>query len=152
VAVATRPSRLAHAWPAVVVGVMIVAPFCGCGGKSGPERAAVAGKVTLDGDEIDVGSIAFYPTGGTKGMVAGGPINNGRYSVSADQGPVVGQNRVEIHSPRKTGRKVPDAFGDPGATMDETAEAIRQRYNAKSTLERDVKPGRNTFDFALQSK
>ncbi len=82
-------------------------------------------------------------------MVAGGPIRDGRYSISAGQGPVVGLNRIEIHAQRKTGKNIPAALADPGEMMDETGEAIPDRYNTKSTLQREVKPGRNVFDFEL---
>jgi len=125
----------------------------GCGTAQGPERAAVEGEVTLDGNPIEQGSIAFHPAGKTQGMVAGGPITGGRYSISAAEGPAVGQNRVEIHASKKTGRKIPDPYGGPGQTMDETVEAVPQQYNTRSTLVRQVEPGKkNTLDFELTTR
>ncbi len=145
-----RPKRFANR----LVGLGLLACLCcGCGKPAGPyQRAAVEGTVTLGGQEIEQGSITFYPTGDTRGMVAGGPIQGGRYSISAGQGPVVGLNLVKINASRKTGRKVQDAFGDPGKLMDETEEAVPEQYNTKSTLVREVKFGKNVFDFQLNSQ
>jgi len=124
----------------------------GCGPSGGPRRASVEGTVTLDGEPIEHGSIAFYPDGDTEGMVAGGEIRDGRYSISADKGPVIGQNRIEIHASRKTGKKIPDPYGGPGQTIDESVEAVPECYNAKSTLRREVQPGSNVFDCELSSQ
>lgn len=126
--------------------------LCGCGPSGGPQRASVEGKVTLDGEPIEQGSIAFYPDGDTKGMVAGGEIRDGRYSVPADKGPVVGQNRIEIRATRKTGKKIPDPYGGPGHSIDESVEAVPEQYNGKSTLVRQIKTGKNVFDFELSSQ
>ena len=123
---------------------------CGRGDSSG--RASVEGKVTLDGNPIERGSISFYPYGQTRGMVAGGVIEQGRYSIPADQGPVIGQNRVEIRAPKKTGKKIPDPYGKPGQMIDEIAEAVPEQYNVKSTLVREVKAGRNILDFDLRTQ
>lgn len=124
----------------------------GCGSAEGPARGSVSGKVTLDGDPIEHGSISFHPVGQTRGMVAGGAIEQGRYSIPAAQGPAVGQNRVEIHASRKTGKKVPDPYGEPGQTMEQSVEAVPQQYNAQSTLVREVKPGNNPLDFDLSTR
>jgi hypothetical protein len=124
--------------------------FCflgGCGASGGPSRGAVEGRVTLDGVEIEQGSITFKPTAGTQGPTAGGPITKGRYRLSAAEGPVVGRNRVEILAPVNSGRKVPAPFGNPGEMSDEIVEKVPARYNTQSTLEREVKPGSNTLDF-----
>lgn len=85
-------------------------------------------------------------------MTAGGPIQNGRFQISAERGPVVGTNKIIINASRKTGRKVQAPMSEPGVMTDETVEAIPVRYNAQSTLERTIAVGENNFDFELQSK
>lgn len=129
--------------------------FCwGCGGSDGPPRSSVRGKITLDGAEIAEGTITFFPTGGTKGPTAGTTISAGRYAIAADRGPVAGRYRIEIHGPRKTGRQVPapGPVVNAKALVDEIVETVPKRYNLQSTLEADVKPGRNELDFALTAK
>ena len=135
----------------VFVGLVLLA-IAGCGGGGIP-RAAVEGQVTLDGAPIANGSIFFRPTGDTKGMTAGGAITDGRYRLSADDGPVVGTNLVEIHSDRRTGRQVPAVFGDPKAGLkDEVVEGVPERYNTQTKLTCQIEPGSNERNFTLTTK
>ena len=134
----------------LIIGLLLCC--WGCGNRDGLQRAAVGGKVTLDGVAITEGTIAFYPSGNTKGPAAGGPIKDGQYSISVDKGPVIGSNRVEIHASKKTGRKVQAPMSDPGTMSDETVEAIPDRYNVKSTLVAEIKSGKNIFDCELTSR
>jgi len=127
-----------------------IAPCVGCGKGDGLNRASVEGKVTLDGTAVEQGSIAFLPTGDTKGPTAGGTIEKGRYSIPAAQGPAVGRYRVEIHAPRKTGKKIQAPMAPAGTMADEVVDAAPAQYNSKSTLEKEVKSGRNEFDFDLK--
>jgi hypothetical protein len=135
----------------VSVGLILIA-IAGCG-KGGIPRAAVDGQVTLDGVPIANGSIFFRPTGNTKGMSAGGAITDGRYQLSAAEGPVVGTNLVEIHCDRRTGRKVPVIVGDPREGMkDEVVEGVPERYNMQSKLTCEIQPGGSSHDFKLTTK
>ena len=136
----------------VVAVLMTLCLGClGCGKGDGLDRAAVEGKVTLDGAPVQEGSITFFPTGGTEGPSAGGPIENGRYSLSGAEGPVVGRHRVEIHAPRPTGEKVPHPF-DPEKMVEKVAEGAPKQYNTESTLEEELKAGKNVVDFELTSE
>ncbi|MEA1952719.1 MAG: hypothetical protein U9N87_15160 [Planctomycetota bacterium] len=138
-------------WFALLL-VAAVLPGCGSSGN-GPVREAVHGRVTLDGQDVAQGSIVFTPSGGNKGMVTGGTIKDGRYELSAKNGPVVGTNRVEIRSVKKTGRKVPAPMGNPGDMADESVEGIPPQYNSRSTLEVDVESGGdNEHNFELKSR
>jgi hypothetical protein len=131
------------------VGVLLLA-FSGCGQS---DRASVSGRVTLDGQPLQSGSITFFPTGNTKGPTAGDVIEGGIYSVSASRGPVAGQYRVEIRSMRKTGRKIRVPVpAPPGTMMDELVSGIPAIYNDESTLTAEVIKGKNHFDFDLKSK
>jgi hypothetical protein len=105
--------------------------------------------VTLNGEPIEIGSISFIPQGETVGMTAGGAIENGVYSIAANQGPVLGSHSVAITSPRKTGRKIPAAMGNPGELMDEVTESVPAKYNVRSTLVVDIKSGDNELNFDL---
>ena len=123
--------------------------LCGCGsGDIG--RGAIHGHVTLDGQPLQQGRINFEPTAGTKGPTAGASIIDGRYSIDADKGPPLGKNLVRINANKLSGKKVPSSFG--GDKIDEIIEAIPKIYNTHSTLEREVRAGKNEFDFELKSQ
>lgn len=126
----------------------------GCGAEyKGPERGAMQGQVTLNGEPLKHGTISFVPTAGTEGPSAGSSIENGNYSIPESKGPVVGTYRIEISSFQETGKKIPAGSPFPPGTMiDETKEAIPPKYNSASELEGDVVAGENTFNFELQSQ
>ena len=131
----------------------------GCSGKTDEwNRAAVQGRITLDGQPLQSGTITFFPIGGTKGPAGGGEIVAGEYSIPVEQGPVVGANRIEVRSVQKTGRMVPsptavEADGPyvEGRLVEEFADVVPKRYNTYSELEREVAPGVNQFDLQLDS-
>jgi hypothetical protein len=134
-------------------GWLIVLACCsvsGCGGgTTGPERASVSGRITVDGRPLVNGSLRFVPVQGTSGPVAGAVVQNGSYSTSRTDGPVVGTNRVEIEGVCPTGKKVRTVMGE---LIDEYAQVVPEQYNTKSTLVRTVSPRKNVFDFLLTSK
>ena len=123
--------------------------LAGCYGNNG--RQAVEGTVTLDGRPLGGGLISFRPMSGTGGPSAGSPIDEGRFSIAAENGVFAGNFRVAITASRKTGRKMQDPM--LGTMVDETAEAIPACYNRQSTLSAKVKAGDpNQFEFALKSQ
>ena len=121
----------------------------GCGAADGgPERAAARGTVTVDGVPVEAGMVQFTPIQGTTGPVAGAIITNGEYSAPKKAGPVVGTNRVEILGTRKTGRKIQTLLG----MADEHESVVPEKYLTNSTLVREVKSGKNEFNFQLSSE
>ena len=131
--------------PRMPLLVLVLAFSAGC--NSGP-RASVEGKVSYDGETVDKGGIAFIPVEKDAGTLrATGPIHDGRYHLDNQGGPTPGKYRVEIHWRKKTGKKVP---GEGGQPRDEAVPGIPAKYNTESKLIVDVRPGRNTFDFALE--
>jgi hypothetical protein len=127
--------------------------LAGCGGSSGPQRGAVSGSVTLGGELVARGNINFVPIRDTKGPVVGGRINDGRYTLSRSEGPIVGWNRIEISWSRATGRQVPAGSPYPAGTMvDEITEAIPAQYNVSSTLEEEIEAKKNVLDFELATE
>lgn len=119
----------------------------GCG-SGGPSRVGVSGTVLLDGEPVPEGTVVFVPEG--EGIRAGGPIENGKYSVAAAFGPNLGKHKVEITWPKKTGRVIntPKTEGE----TDERTEAIPEKYNKNTTLVVTIQPGANQHDFDLKSK
>jgi hypothetical protein len=102
--------------------------------------------VTVDGHRLPQGSIAFFPVDGQT-RTSGGEIFDGKYSASVP----VGQMKVNISGPKITGYK--KLYNRPGSPERPTfGEALPARYNEKTELTLDVKPGRNEKNFELQSK
>jgi hypothetical protein len=130
--------------PRALLLVLALVGLAGCGGPS------VQGTVTLDGAPVDGGAIRFTPAGEGTGSPLGAQIVGGKYSIRGNA-IAPGSYRVDINWKKPTGRKVPTP-GDPGNTMDETAEAIPAIYNSKSTLKEDLTSGSNTKNFELKSR
>jgi hypothetical protein len=126
------------------LAVVLIA-LAGCGLES---SSSVHGKVTLDGQPVEAGNIAFLPTAAS-GRKAAAAIEQGAYALSASDKLVPGSYRVEIRWPKSTGRKIPSA--DPGMQVDETREAIPEKYNTSSTLTVEIAKGDAAKDFALTS-
>ncbi len=132
----------------------------GCSGNGDqPSLGLVTGTVTLDGKPLYGTAVVFYPDNGRPAR--GRTDLNGKYElkyIRQTMGTKVGLNRVEI---------APDEEGEVDAeemdNSDENTSApepprerekitIPARYNTKSELKADVKPGVNVFDFKLESQ
>jgi hypothetical protein len=101
--------------------------------------------VTYAGQPIPIGTITFLPAD-QKGIKCGGRIENGRYEIEAEFGPMPGTHRVEIRWAKPTGQKYKNEFGE---VFDRTQEGLPDKYHAKSILTAEIKPGANTLDFNL---
>jgi hypothetical protein len=119
----------------------------GCGGSAGP----LSGTVTLDGQPIQDGSILLVPDG-PSGTATGDAIQAGRYSLAGAQAPAPGRYKVEVRAGKKSGRKVQKAMGRPGELADEVVEAVAERFNSKTELRIEVRPGGGTEDIAVFSR
>jgi len=130
---------------------LVIATCFGCG-KKGPQRAAVSGHVTLDGQPINEGVIQFLPVEGTVGPETGGIITNGQYDIPHDHGPIVGKSRIELRASKKTGGKIQDPTGRPGVLTDEYKEMFPPGSNTNSSLVREIKDEPNKLDFDIRTK
>lgn len=131
--------------------VLLVSVMFGCGSGpayQGPQRIPLSGKVTLDGTPVDGGTISFIPT--VKGNPAGGPIVNGTYTVSEEQGANEGAHRVEIRWLKPTGEKRKD--DDTGEMIDVVKEVVPEKFNIQSELKAEIKSDKKEFDFNLVTK
>jgi hypothetical protein len=121
--------------------LMVFLVLVGCGGEP-----VASGTVKVDGQPLEEGNISFFPVDG-KSTTAGGPIKGGQYTVNVPTGTM----KVVISKAKIVGYKklynTPDAKQYPV-----TAEALPDRYNEKSELRLDVKPGKNQKDWELNSK
>src|SRR5258708_4462511 len=78
----------------VLVGFMCVI-VAGCGGReyTGERRFPLSGKVTVDGQPMQMGVVSFIPQDAS-GRVSGGPVKDGTYSVPEAKGPTAGKYQV----------------------------------------------------------
>jgi hypothetical protein len=122
---------------ALVLAMLFLA---GCGGTS---TVPITGSVTLNGEPIPEGYIAFVPQG--PGPGAGSAIVNGKYSLVVPPG----KNRVQVTA----SKKMPLPRGQVGmyGEKEEVRQYIPGRYNSETTLEATVSAPA-TMDFKLESK
>jgi hypothetical protein len=132
----------------LLIGMLIV--VTGCGPRS--DRLAVSGKVILNGEPLDGGSIQFTSLGEKK-MNGGAMVNAGSYSIPQNKGLLPGTYHVEINAPDNTAKPIvyrssPDS---PGVVTQPDRVPAEYNVNSKKTIE--VKPdGDNHFDFEIQGK
>jgi hypothetical protein len=124
---------------------LLLPTLVACRRNSGPERVAVAGKVTFRDRPVADGQIRFVAHAGTTAPVTVGPIQNGSYDVSASGGVPVGSHRVEIraYDPTEPARR------GPGAPP--RKQLLPAKYNANTQLDITIAPGSReiTKDFDL---
>ncbi|RCS44596.1 hypothetical protein DTL42_16855 [Bremerella cremea] len=130
----------------------------GCGGTSDqPDLGQVTGTVTLDGKPLSDTAIVFYPDSGrpARGLTDA----EGKYEliyIRDTRGTKLGHNRVEIAPSEEAEDEDEEETDEDTPQVKRPAKSkkpkIPARYNTKTELEADVKPGDNTFDFKLESK
>ncbi|HET6572783.1 MAG TPA: hypothetical protein VFG68_04210 [Fimbriiglobus sp.] len=131
------------AWAACLLAALATA--AGCGGNA--TTGEVTGTVTVDGQTPPSGSsISFVPADG-KSPTAGCLIEDGKYSTRVP----VGTAKVEIRVPRVLG-KPRAAKNGPGAEGQLVEESLPEKYNARTELTFDVKPGTNEKNWDLKTK
>ena len=120
--------------------------LAGCGGS---DLCSVSGTVTLNGKNLDHGTITFISPG-DGGSTASAAIVNGAYKIDQAQGLVPGKYRVSIDSPDG---KTPDPSSDapPGPSGNfASVNRVPAKFNRESKVEVEVKKGEeNKFDFQI---
>ena len=123
--------------------------IAGCGQQTGPELAAVTGKITLDGQPLPRVNLRFIPEqpGGSPSF--GGTNANGQYKLlfnAQRTGAMLGKHRVEIEPASvetdESGKPVPGA----------QVVKLPPKYTRAGALTADIKAGKNTVDFELVAK
>lgn len=122
--------------------------LAGCSrGYTGDQRFPLSGRVTYDGEAVDLGSISFLPVA-DKQRVSGGTIMDGVYTVPEERGALAGKHRIEIRWQKRTGKKIVYPYGEE----DERKEGLPPRFHKDSKLTVEVSGDQTTFDFDLKSK
>jgi len=118
--------------------------FSGCSKAGSDNIAPVTGIITIDGSPAENLAVVFQPENGRPSM--GSTDQSGRYELrysSSVKGALVGLHTVLISA-----GAAPDSD-----TVNLTRRiTIPAKYNTDSQLTADVKPGKNRFDFNLDSE
>ncbi|MBN2291813.1 MAG: hypothetical protein JXM70_05275 [Pirellulales bacterium] len=127
--------------------LVIVVMLTGCG-RNPLGRLAISGKVTLNGQPLEQGNIAFEPTNRQNGVASGTNIAAGSYSIPTEKGLPPGKYIVKIYSAirPKTGSK----NDEPGGTgnLGPAIQLIPPEYNSRSEHTVEVtSEGPNEFTF-----
>ena len=142
------------AWLAVAVAVAVAAvATAGCGG---PPQAIARGRVTLDGQPLAHGTIAFIPADG-KGPTAGGLVTAGSYEV---RGMTPGLKLVRVEGfdaeaafPATTAELAEQAAARPRKPSEPTDSAEIVPANAEgNNAEREVPAGEQVIDLAISRR
>ena len=124
-----------------ILAIAVVLSGCGRG------KPVMEGRITLDGEPIAKGSILLMPADG-KGQTAGTGIVDGLYRMEACEGSM----KVIISSPRKSDKQLFVPLPEDTGNMSHLYfDAVPPRYNEATELVVTIGPGRNEFDFALES-
>ena len=134
-----------------ICGCLLAATFAGCSRQeyAGAKRYPLSGRVTYDGQPIDLGSISFLPLNDGEQRVSGGYIENGAYSVPEAQGANAGKYRIEIHWQKPTGKTVKDKHSEQ--MTEQRVEGLPAKYHKDSELTVEVSAKQTRFDFDLKS-
>lgn len=130
--------RIRSAMICLMCGVTIVGAV-GCSGSADPERVSVRGHVTLDGIPLGLGLVRLIPIDPQGGPGAMTTIVGGDFEFTVENGPVVGQHRVEIEATDFQAFDIDDeaAFAREMAATGKSPLAenpVPERYNTASQL------------------
>lgn len=120
----------------LLICVMTGMILSGCGGADRPPMGYVTGVVTVDGDPLGGAIVSFKPEVGRAAL--GVTNEDGTYElkyIHNEKGCKIGPNYVTFSSP----------------TTGTVTHSIPPKYLVQSDLVVDVKRGKNTFDFELES-
>lgn len=136
----------------VIAAVLLASPFAGCNRSDPLDLQAVSGRVSLDSQPLDNGSIQFFPVDAA-GLTSGAPIVSGIYTIPKAKGLPPGKYIVRISSADTSGDTAKSAFVTPGKELPPRREKVPPQYNSKSELNVEVKTGGgNSFDFELKAR
>src|SRR5688572_29485795 len=139
-----RPSLMVSRIAPWSLCVAVVISFAACGESS--NLAEVTGSVSIDGRAVEKGSITFIPADG-QGPTTGAEIVAGKYTSDAP----LGVSKVEIRVPRVIGKKKLYETAD-SPLQEIMEEVLPEKYNEKTELRLDAKPGRNEQNWDLRIK
>lgn len=126
-----------------LLGLFLLGALVGCGDG----KAVVNGTVTLDGEKVPDGAVAFVKSDGGS-VREGAVIKDGQFQCRMPPGTY----KVEL-----TGKKVlrvekRKGFDGKDEEVEITDERFPEWYNTKTELTEEIKSGTNTVELKLKSK
>ena len=148
---ATREPVARRAWLALAVTALAATTGCG-----GPPKALARGRVTLDGEPLAHGTIAFLPADG-KGPTAGGLVTAGGYEV---RGMAPGLKLVRVEGfdaeaafPATTDELAEQAAAQPRKPSEPAdAAGVIPADAAGNNAKREVAAGEQVIDVAISRR
>lgn len=134
------------------IAAMLVIAGCSSRPADEPPLGRVRGKVTIDGRPLAGVDVVFLPEKGRPSMAttdAAGSYD--LWYIHKTMGAKVGPHKVFVR-PTDMPPEEAAANGSSGRAPVAPPPKIPAKYTKRSTLTAEVKPGRNRFDFALESK
>ncbi|MDR2170362.1 MAG: hypothetical protein LBP59_09490 [Planctomycetaceae bacterium] len=130
--------------------ILLILPVVICSGCSGKtvKTVKVTGKITIDGNPIEQGSIKFMDVNG-EGAVGGGSISNGTYVANVP----VGKKKTLVLGTKLAGKEHLIADVPDSSLVDKFEVITPPEYNSFETtpLEAEIKTETNNLDFNLSS-
>jgi hypothetical protein len=109
-------------------------------------KSSVSGSVTLDGRPVASGAITFVKRGGEV-VREGAIIKDGAFQALVPPGTY----KLELNGQKVTGTRKQKGFDGKDEEVQLTEELFPERYNAKSNLTQEIKPGSNTVKLDLKN-
>lgn len=114
-------------------------------------RMPISGRITFDGQPLDVGTIDFRPPQGTKGVGSGAAVRAGIYQIEEKRGLPPGKYEVRIFSSKEDTSPLPEGVAPGG--MRPGVERLPPKVNLKTELVAEVTAdGPNEFVFDISSR
>ncbi|WP_020474322.1 peptidase associated/transthyretin-like domain-containing protein [Zavarzinella formosa] len=117
--------------------------LAGCG----DDKGTVEGTVTFDDQPVKSGIITFVKSDGALAR-EGAVIKDGKFKANVPPG----RYKVELSAQRVAGTKKQKGFDGKLEEIEITEELFPERFNTKSELSKEIKPGSNEFNLDLKSK
>jgi hypothetical protein len=130
--------------PAALGLVLLVAP-AGCGGGLG----TVTGTVTFDDKPVAEGAIIFMSAEGEPRR-EGAVIKDGAFTVPTRLPP--GKYRIQLNAKKVVEKRKQKGFDGKDEEVEITEELFPERFNSKTELSEEIRPGPNTVKLDLKSK
>jgi hypothetical protein len=140
--------------PVATVAVAAAFAVMGCSSRppDQPPLGRVRGTVTMNGRPLAGVDVVFSPETGRPSVATTDPA--GRYDltyVNITKGAKVGRHKVSITPTDVSGGEASGSAAKNGGPATPPV-SVPKKYNSRSTLTAEVKPGGNTINFPLDSK
>ena len=142
-------------WLSLIVLLVLLAGCSKSPDDTRGTRVAASGIVMMDEQPLRCARIQFETDQGSGTVRAMALIEDGEFSFDEQNGPLVGEARVEVRSAEMELAELEAARGgDPTVFVNPIKVWIPPKYNTNSTLTANVSdnPDNNRFEFRLVSK